>query len=253
MTGTTANADVSTAAPGPPVPPAAPAPGAHPNRAVRQRDVVPPAALAGCRAVVVGVGAVGRQVALQLAAVGVPALDLVDDDVVAEENLAPQGYWPADLGRPKVAATAAVCRQIHPELVVTGHAERFRRSSARALACLDDEAAAVAVFCCVDSIATRRLVWEAVRGRAGFWADGRMAAEVVRVLASGRPAADAYYATTLFDAGQAYAGSCTAKATVYAANVAAGLMLAQFARWLRGQPVDRDLTLNLLAAELTVG
>jgi sulfur carrier protein ThiS adenylyltransferase len=45
-----------------------------------------------------------------------------------------------------------------------------------------------------------------------------------------RPATDGAYATTLFDANQAYAGSCTAKATIYTASVAAGLMVGQFTR-----------------------
>ena len=44
------------------------------GRDVRQRDLVPPDGLARCHAVVVGVGSVGRQVALQLAATGVPAM-----------------------------------------------------------------------------------------------------------------------------------------------------------------------------------
>ena len=43
------------------------------RRDVRQRDLVPPQALARCHAVVVGVGSIGRAVALQLAATGVPA------------------------------------------------------------------------------------------------------------------------------------------------------------------------------------
>jgi hypothetical protein len=30
------------------------------------------------------------------------------------------------------------------------------------------------------------------------------------------------------------------------------LMVGQFAKWLRGLPADRDLTINLLAAELAV-
>jgi hypothetical protein len=38
------------------------------QRDVRQRDIVPPARLATVRATVIGVGSVGRQVALQLAA-----------------------------------------------------------------------------------------------------------------------------------------------------------------------------------------
>jgi phosphoglycerate dehydrogenase-like enzyme len=44
------------------------------DRDIRQRDIVPPERLAQCHAVVIGVGAIGRQVALQLAAVGVPFL-----------------------------------------------------------------------------------------------------------------------------------------------------------------------------------
>ena len=51
---------------------------------------------------------------------------------------------------------------------------------------------------------------------------------------------------------EAYAGSCTSKSTIYSAGIAAGLMVGQFARWLRGLPVVPDQTLNLLAAELTV-
>jgi sulfur carrier protein ThiS adenylyltransferase len=225
-----------------------------PQRDVRQREIVPPDALAACHGVVIGVGAIGRQLAMQLAAVGVAALDLVDHDTVGEENLAPQAYWPADLGRPKVQATAEICRSINPAVEIAAHPERFRRSAVHDLPCFRPGEAPgrrPAVFACVDSIVTRELIWSSVRGRAAFYADARMSAEVVRVLASDRPATDAYYPTTLFAAEQAYAGSCTAKSTVYTASIAAGLMVSAFTRWLRGLAVERDLVLNLLAAELT--
>ena len=61
------------------------------ERDLRQRDLVPAEALAACHAVVIGVGAIGRQVALQLAAVGIPLLILYDHDTVEEVNLAPPG------------------------------------------------------------------------------------------------------------------------------------------------------------------
>ena len=222
------------------------------DRDVRQRDLVPPQQLAACHALVVGVGAVGRQVALQLAAMGVAAMDLLDHDVVAVENLAPQGYRPANLGEAKVRATGDLCRSVNPELTLACHAEPFRRSSRRTLGCLRSSAPQVALFCCVDSIATRQLVWESVRDRLAFFADGRMSAEVVRVLAAGHPAADGYYSSTLFAPQPAYAGACTAKSTIYTASIAAGLMVGQFARWLRGLPPERDLTLNLLSSEMSV-
>ena len=50
------------------------------ERYSRQHDIVPPDRLAECKATVIGVGAIGRQVALQLAAMGIPWLQLVDFD-----------------------------------------------------------------------------------------------------------------------------------------------------------------------------
>lgn len=76
------------------------------ERDIRQRGLVPPNQLAQVHAVVIGVGAIGRQVALQLASLGVQRMTLFDHDHVAVENLAVQGYWPEDLGQAKVDATA---------------------------------------------------------------------------------------------------------------------------------------------------
>jgi sulfur carrier protein ThiS adenylyltransferase len=210
------------------------------ERYARQRDLVPPERLAVCRATVIGVGAIGRQVALQLAAMGISWLQLVDFDVVEVSNLASQGYLQDDLGRPKVQATADLCQQINHGMEVHEVAERFRRSM---------EIGNVA-FCAVDKIDARRLVWEAVKNKVDFFADGRMSAEVLRVLTACDPASRKHYPTTLFAAEEAYVGACTAKTTIYCANIAGGLMLAQFAKWLRRLPIDPDVSLNLLTGEL---
>jgi hypothetical protein len=220
------------------------------NRDLRQRDIVPPEKLAACHTVVIGVGAIGRQVALQLAAMGIPLLVLYDHDTVDVENLASQGYRPDQLGVAKVDATASDCQRIHPPTQVIPKAERFRRSTARQVTV---RGSSLLVFCCVDSIAARRLVWESVRDQTALFVDGRMSAEVVRVLAIRSPFTDRYYPTTLFESGEAYSGSCTAKATIYTASIAAGLMVGQMTRWLRGFPVDADLNINLLSMELAVG
>ena len=219
------------------------------ERDVRQRALVPPERLAQCDAVVIGVGAIGRQVALQLAALGVPRLSLFDDDIVQAENLAPQGYWPGDLNRPKVSATAHLCQCIQPLVHVTAIAQRFKRSTVRDWPTSSERI----VFCCVDSIVTRRLIWETIRSSALLFVDGRMSAEVMRVLAVDDPIGDDSYARTLFTAKEAYVGACTAQSTIYTASIAAGLMVHQFTKWLRGLRIDRDLMLNLLAAETTSG
>jgi len=212
------------------------------DRDLRQREIVPPERLAACRATVVGVGAIGRQVALQLAAMGVPWLQLTDPDIVEPVNLACQGYLEDDLERTKVSATADLCQQINRGLEVHELSERFRRT----------QDVGNAVFCCVDAIDTRRLIWQAVQDRVEFWADGRMSAEVLRVLTACDAVSRRHYPTTLFAADQAYAGACTARSTIFCANIAAGFMVAQFAKFLRRLPMDADLQLNLLAGELTV-
>ena len=212
------------------------------ERYSRQKDIVPSERLATCKATVIGVGAIGRQVALQLAAIGIPWLQLIDFDVVEESNLASQGYLEDDLGRQKVHATADICQQVNHGLGVHEVNDRFRRSIE-----IGDT-----VFCCVDSIDIRRLIWEAVKNRTSFFSDGRMSAEVLRILTASDTPSREHYPTTLFTAGEAHQGTCTAKTTIYCANIAAGLMLAQFTKHLRGLPIDPDIQFNLLSSELTV-
>ena len=91
-----------------------------------------------------------------------------------------------------------------------------------------------ALFCCVDSIATRRLVFEAVRDRAELFVDGRMAAEALRVLCAWDGPSRDRYPGTLFALTEVLREGCTARSTVYCAAVAAGLMVGPFSRWLRG-------------------
>lgn len=222
------------------------------DRDLRQRDLVPPAQLAACHALIIGVGAIGHAVALQLAAMGVPAMTLVDDDVVDVVNLATQAYAPEQLGQRKVDAAAADCRRLNPDVIVQIYPERFRRSSVRSFGCFAQGERRLATFCCVDSITARALVWETVRDRSSFFVDARMSAEVVRVLASDQPTNDEHYPSTLFRQEEAFVGACTSRSTIYCASIAGALMIGMFTRWLRQMPVDRDVLLNLLSSELVV-
>jgi len=212
------------------------------DRFDRQEDLVPQDRLHRLTATVIGVGAVGRQVTLQLAAMGARRFQLIDFDSVELANVTTQGYLGSDVGRPKVDATAAAVRRIDPSIEVEFVRDRYRPKLQLG----------EAVFCCVDSISARAAIWRAAGARCRFWADGRMLGEVIRILAVADSVGRDHYPTTLFRQSEAQPGRCTAHGTIYAANIAAGLMLHQFARWLRGQPVDVDASLNLLAGELVV-
>lgn len=213
------------------------------ERYSRQRDIVPPERIAGCKATVIGVGAIGRQVALQLCAMGIPWLQIIDHDKVESSNLASQGYLEGDMEKPKVNATLELCWRINAASQIHAVPERFRRSM---------EIGNV-VFVCVDRIDVRRLIWESVKDRVNLFCDGRMSAEVLRILTAYDAESRKRYPTTLFSADEAFVGPCTAKTTIYCANIAAGLMVAQFTKYLRQLPIDCDIQLNLLASELSVG
>ena len=96
------------------------------NRFARQDDLVPQARMADLTATIIGVGAIGRQVAMQLAAIGVPRLQIVDFDVVDLTNVTTQGYLAADVGQSKVQATTAAIRQLDPAIIVDAVQDRFR-------------------------------------------------------------------------------------------------------------------------------
>jgi len=213
------------------------------ERYSRQRDIVPVERIAECKATVIGVGAIGRQVALQLAAIGIPWLQLIDFDKVEWSNLASQGYLEGDMGKLKVNATLDLCWRINANNQIHAAPERFRRSM---------EIGNI-VFCCVDRIDVRRMIWQATQDKVSFFADGRMSADVLRILTACDVQSREHYPTTLFRADEAFVGPCTAKTTIYCANIAAGLMLAQFTKYLRQLPIDCDIQLNLLASELSVG
>jgi sulfur carrier protein ThiS adenylyltransferase len=203
---------------------------------------VPRDVLAPLEVTVIGVGAIGRQVALQLAALGVRKLQLVDFDNVEITNVTTQGYLAQDIGLSKVEATARAVRQIDPEIQLSLMEDRFRPQMV----------IGNVVFCCVDSISARSAIWRSVSNRGDCWIDGRMLAEVIRIMTASDEASRAHYPTTLFQQAEAQAGACTARGVIYTASIAAGLMVHQFTRWLRKVPLDPDISFNLFASELVV-
>lgn len=213
-----------------------------PDRFERQEELVPRERILKEFVTVIGVGAIGRQVALQLTALGVPKIQFIDFDDVERTNVTSQGYLMDDIGRPKVQATADACQQIEHLLAVEEIYDRFRPA----------QEIGTAVFCCVDSITTRTAIWRSVERRCDFWADGRMLGEVVRALVATADQGRKHYPTTLFPQAEAQTGRCSSRSTIYAARLAGALLVHQFTRYLRGLSLDVDATFNLLAGEYTV-
>src|SRR4051812_21952350 len=140
------------------------------DRFTRQQDLVPRERLSELLVTVIGVGAIGRQVALQLAAIGVRRMQLVDFDRVDDTNVTTQGYLLEDIGQPKVGATAQAIARLDPTILIDAVDDRYRPKLS----------VGQAIFCCVDSIETRSAIWRSAGRRAVFWADGRMLGEAMR-------------------------------------------------------------------------
>jgi len=212
------------------------------ERYSRQASLIPPDKIATLTVCVIGVGAIGRQAALQLAASGVGRLKLIDHDDIERVNLGPQGYYESDIGKKKVEATADVARSNNPEISIEAVDRRYNP--------VDGDCDAV--FMCVDSIETRRFIYESLMDRKPFLVDGRMAAETLRIVTAYDDSTYEDYEETLFSDDEAFEGECTARSTIYSANIAAGLMVAQFAKWVREMEmiIKPDFILNLLSGEL---
>lgn len=211
------------------------------DRFDRQAALVPRERLAEVTATVIGVGAIGRQVAVQLAALGVPRLTLIDFDHVELTNVTTQGYFEDEIGHSKAAATAQYVQRIDRDITVTVIPDRYRAK-------FD---VGPAVFCCVDRISTRETIWRTAGRQAPFWGDARMLGEVMRVLTATESHGRSHYPSTLFRQAEAQVGTCTSRGTIYTAQIAAGLLVHQFTRWLRGFPTAVDQSLNLLSGELS--
>lgn len=212
------------------------------DRFERQSGLVPTDRLQSTWATVIGCGSIGRQLALQLTALGVPKLQLIDFDDVGRTNITSQGFLTDDIGRPKVEAVGDSCHQLEHQLDLETIRDRYRPTY---------QIAPIA-FCAVDSITARATIWRSVQQRCEFWGDGRMLGETLRVLVADDEPARRYYAQTLFPQREAQVGACTSHATIYAANLAAALLVHQFTRHLRGLALDVDATFNLLAGEYVV-
>lgn len=113
--------------------------------------------LRGARAVVVGAGGIGVPVLQYLAAAGVGALTIIDDDVVSASNLQRQVlYGVGDIGSAKALVATRRLFDINPHVVATPVTERLDGGNAEALLTGHD-----VILDGSDSFATRLAVADA--------------------------------------------------------------------------------------------
>jgi len=204
-------------------------------------------------ALIIGVGSIGRQVAITLATIGFGRIILVDPDTVEDVNLGTQGYCPRDIDMEKVHATADIIEEINPDMTCHCIPKRMTQRIIERLT--ERDIIPTCVFMCIDTLRDRLFLWKRIFKEYHVpYIDGRMAVENLRILSILNADQETYdhYEETLTDADEQFEGRCTEKSTYYCANIAAGIMIAQYLKYLRSLLVPRDIMFDIRTDILSI-
>jgi len=180
---------------------------------------------------VVGCGGIGAITAITLAKMGFDNIQLFDAENVEEENIATQFHPLGSLNKPKNLSVQREIGKHDPSIEV----HTFPN--------VDENTNLVGqfIFCTVDSITSRKAVWEAAKkGRWLYYLDARMGAEVFQ-LYSVHNADMEWYDKRLAQISEDDIPElpCTEKATIYTAMGAASFIGSTVRKFLTNQHVPR--------------
>lgn len=189
---------------------------------VRQEKACPHSKVKNLAILVVGCGAIGRQVARQVALLGIKSLTLCDDDIIEEHNVVPQMFPVNAIGRPKVEFLAEELSMLCPKLEIKMFNQRWYP-----IVGSDFDV----VFPCVDNIEVRANIFNFYQEKCRAFIDVRIGGDDAMILtASGNYNEKEWYKKTLFKKSEAVGDACAQPMTNYIANIASGIAVNQFAR-----------------------
>ena len=183
---------------------------------IRQSDLVPENILS-TPITIGGAGAIGSWVGLSLAKMGFEFIEFYDDDKVDEVNLSSQFFSKSQVGQEKVYATRDLIKAF------TGVEIRARNERLT----LESRPEGSIFISAVDSMQSRKAIYNAVKNTAcRYLIDPRMGAETALLYVCKMTDEEdrARYQKTLYSDSQAVQERCTAKATIYTANMLSGLV-----------------------------
>lgn len=212
--------------------------GSRSERYMRYSGLVSPQRLLNSNVLVLGVGAIGRQVALQLAAMGVGSVELCDFDTVEEANYGAQGYRPDQLGGLKANETRIDMEAINPEIDIYAHTKKFGPDFR-----ISDY---TAIFACVDCMTARKDLFDLCKENLVPIIDTRMSGLNAQAYFV-NDENDGYekYRTTLFSNEEAHPEPCTARSVLFTSNIIAGIAVSLWTTSLSRTPEYPYLRLSL--------
>ena len=225
------------------------------ERFARYSGILNPQSVRSTKAMIVGVGSIGRNISLQLAQMGVGRISLADHDTVDPVNLGTQGYRPAQVGHAKVEACLNDIEAIYPSCLVKTYQVKLPHLD------LDPREKwwGDIVFLTTDTMSSRRdivsdlLACQEVHRGVKYIVDVRMLGEVfqVRTVPATTEGLQSYLDNHIFDDSEAVPGTCSTRTTGYGATCAASFAVACFSKILRGMEPPELIHVDLFALELT--
>lgn len=183
---------------------------------------------------IIGVGATGSFVAMELARMGCPVLNIFDFDDVEIHNIPNQYYDTGDLGKLKAEALADKLRLINPDITVN--------VSKEAVTPEDISKMSGYVFLLVDSMKVRKELWEAAKTNANIinvW-ESRLGSDQARVYSLPIEEGKDYskYEQDFYDDDNAEMSACGTSITVLPIVLqTSALMIVQFIDLVMDNPV----------------
>jgi sulfur carrier protein ThiS adenylyltransferase len=213
------------------------------DRFSRQEKIISTEVIGATNVAIIGVGAVGREVARTLACNGVGNITLYDFDTVELHNCTTQGYYEADVGRPKVDCTKEELLRINSKLNIDAVNDRWRPNKKKKF----DGA-----FFCVDSLDMRGTLFNYFNEAVGFIADSRIGGEQIRLVNVFDEESKAHYPTTITNDAEAYADGCHVPMIKHSAGIAANMLVQSFIQYLRSgtSMLEKDRLFSLPSSDL---
>jgi molybdopterin/thiamine biosynthesis adenylyltransferase len=202
---------------------------------LRHLSVFSPHAFGARRVDIIGCGATGSRIALDLAKLGVENIHVWDFDKVEEHNVANQVFGNSDVGELKVEALAALIKATTGTSVTT-HAERVDGS----------QALGEVVFLLTDTMSSRKEIWNGAlkfKLKTKLLVETRMGADNGRVYSinPNKPGHIKAWEETLYDDAEAEVSACGTSISVGpTAEVIAGLAVWQMIRWFAVEQGGED-------------
>ena len=179
---------------------------------------------------IIGVGATGSFVAMELARMGCPVLNIYDFDDVEIHNIPNQYYDTGDLGKLKAEALAEKLKAINPNIVVN-------INTTAVLPVHDDEHKGIDemsgyVFLLVDSMKIRKELWMAAKKNKNIvhcWGS-RLGSDQARIYSLDMSVKDfSKYEADFYEDDNAEVSACSTSITVLPIVLqTASLMIVQF-------------------------